>query len=483
MSAQRLLYLDKRHLRAFAWQGGSLQDEGSFADTPDGHAAFAGYVATRRRSTFSLLVDSDDEIHSEESIPDLRGQERRQLIARRLAQHFPQPALTIATSLGYEQGLRRNEKLLLSSLGHAAGFEPWRRALRQLAAPLRGIYAPSQLNGSLLARLDEKHPRCLLFTLNGNTLRENWLVDGVTRFSRRLTLADAADGEPGASIVREAGRLHQYLLNQRQLGPDEPVTVVVIADPADIESIRPSAAGSGLLNFSLVDTRLAAGKLRLRTSASIVTPELFYLQLLASKAPQQQFAPPDWRHDWRLPRIRRALAALSLLAIAGSALSTALTHSEIAHLQESARQIEEATAALRRSHPEPAPSRPESGISGDILRQIGMQHAELMQQQAQPGSGWNMVSQALEQVPSAHLEELDWKIVPSAKSTAQGISETITLRGSLQINPQAPGSEELAFAQLLDHLRNAPSRRVSILQAPHGNANQRFAVEITRSLP
>lgn len=490
MSAKRLLYLEPQQMSAYVWQGGVLQAEGCFSDTPDGHAAFAEYAAAHPTSRFSLLADIDEEIHTTENIPWLRGSERRQLIARRLARHFPEPALNIVTSLGAEQGQRREEKLLFSSLGAPTGFEPW---LKALVTPLRGLYAPSQLNGGLLRRLERKHSCCLLFTLNGNVLRENWMIGQATLFSRRLTLSDQESGEPGATIVREAGQLRQYLLNQRQLSQDKPLQVIVIAAHQHLQSIEQAAAASQKLVFSLIDPQLAAQGIKLRSNIAPLGPQHLYLHRLANSPPPTQFAPTSWRDELKPIRIRRGLTVLSLLTIVGSTLWAVQTDREIARLQASAQQIAEEIAALQQRQTLAAAKQPGPGLSGETLKRIVLQHAELTQQQGLPGPAWNMLSQALTQVPAATLDELDWKIAPPETSTAAGNRETLTLRGSIQFNPQQPGAGRLAFEQLVDHLRNAPSRKVSILQAPASqmpNDGQlsdppprRFAIEITRSLP
>jgi hypothetical protein len=117
---------------------------------------------------------------SRKLIPFLRGADRQALITRKIGQHFLGTSLAAAISLGYEKTQRKNEKLLLSALTNPAHFAPWlQRHRTPPKSPLAGIYTVAQLGGQLLKKLGQNPAgRCLLLTLQDQSIRESYLVGG-----------------------------------------------------------------------------------------------------------------------------------------------------------------------------------------------------------------------------------------------------------------------------------------------------------------
>jgi hypothetical protein len=58
-----------------------------------------------------------------------------------------------------------------------------------------------------------------LLTLQDHSIRESFLVDGQTLFSRMAPLTDSSIAGIASSFAAEAGKLHQYLVaNARLVG-------------------------------------------------------------------------------------------------------------------------------------------------------------------------------------------------------------------------------------------------------------------------
>jgi hypothetical protein len=235
--SSRLLYLNAQRLSAFAWQGGRLLAEGVFASDDDGLRQFAEYLTGHSGSDFSLLANVAEEGHVQELIPFLRGADRQALITRKIGQHFLGTSLAAAISLGYEKTQRKNERVLLSALTNPAHFAPWLQAIDTAEVPLAGIYTVAQLGGQLLKKIGQNAGRCLLLTLQDQSIRESYLVGGHAHFSRMAPLTDSSIGGIARSFAAEASKLHQYLIGQRLIGRDDVLPVYIVAHPL---SIRPS---------------------------------------------------------------------------------------------------------------------------------------------------------------------------------------------------------------------------------------------------
>ncbi|HEX6734778.1 MAG TPA: hypothetical protein VF096_08185 [Azonexus sp.] len=502
MSARRLLYLNTHRLTAYVWRQGSLHAEGAFDHSDDGLQAFAHYLAQQRDSHFSLLANIAEEGHVLETIPFLQGRDRQTLIARKIGQHFLGSPLAAAFSLGYEKTRRKNEKLLLSALTNPTHFEPWLERIGDAEAPLAGLYTVAQLGGALLHKLGEASKRCLLLTMQDHSIRESYLADGRTLFSRMAPLNDSSIAGIASSFAAEASKLQQYLIGQRLVGRDERLPVFIVAYPPAIPAIAKACPEHGNLSFTIIDSHVAAGKLGLKTLPEDNRCDLLFLQLLAIAPPRQQFASDGHRHDYRLTQLRRGIIATGLVALLAGLLFTAREYYTTHTLREETAALQASERMLEARYREIAATFPQLGIDNDTLRRLTSQHAELGRQQRQPEQALRRLSRAVEPMPAIVLERIEWRIgrdSPGNPQAIDGHEEVTIVRGHLQLAPAATIRQVLgSFDQFVNLLRRDPDNAVRVLQPPvdmesgrplrggdeirDGDQARAFAVEITRTL-
>ena len=502
MIPRRLLYLNTHRLSAYLWRHGKLSPEGAFENGDEGLARFAEYLAAHRQSHYSLLANVTEEGHVLETIPFLRGADRQALITRKIGQHFLGTPLAAAFSLGYEKHQRKNEKLLISALTNPAHFEPWLHCINSAAAPLAGVYTVAQLGGQLLKKLGLANGRCLLLTLQDHSIRESYLVNGQTLFSRMAPINDSSIAGVASSFSAEAGKLHQYLIGQRLIGRDETLPAFIVAYPPAIPAIEHACPDRGHLAFSIIDSHVAASKLGLHTPPEDSRSDFLFLHLLATAAPNQQFAGEAHRHDFRLSQIRQGIIATGLIALLGGLLFSAKENYDAYALRQEARTLQASEADLNWRYQEISATFPQLGIDNETLRRLTTRHTELSRQQHQPGPAYSLVSRALDQMPNIILESIEWKIGRSGPSTAaiiEGNEEITTIRGAIRPAANATARQILAsFEQFAELLRSDPSHVVSVLQQPFDMESGRalrggdredesgqprqFAVEITRKI-
>lgn len=463
MTARRLLYLDLQGLTAWQSQRGKLLPEGHFDESPTGLEAFARYLARQHNSHFFLLTNLAEEAQALETIPYLQGNNRQAVIERRIAQLFPGNALTTTRSLGYEQDQRKNEKLLISALANSARLDPWLQQIDQCRAALSGVYSISQLGGLLLEKLGQPVKRCLLLTQVNDSIRESYLVDGATLFSRQTNLDEPHISHLASTFASEAARLQQYLISQRLIGPGESLTVRIMAHPQALPAIREACLNDAHRCFEFIDNQAAATKLGLQTPPDDSRCESLFLQLLAHAAPRQQFASALHRRHFRLGQIRKTLIAAATMAVISSVLFTGwmrYTHqalaSETAELLTAERDLSARLQHLSTNSPSP-------GLDLDSLRQLSHEQRELQRQQGQPEQAYCLISQALDLMPAITLARIDWNLPPLAESTA----EIITLQGRVTLADAASPRQILAtLDQFIERLRALPGITLSLQQSP-----------------
>jgi hypothetical protein len=498
VTARRLLYLNTHRLSAYLWQGGRLHAEASFANGEEGLAAFSDYLGSHRKSEFALLANIAEEGHVLETIPFLQGADRQALITRKIGQHFMGSPLAAAFSLGYEKTRRKNEKLLLSALTNPAHFDPWLQRIGEAEAPLAGIYTVAQLGGRLLQKLGDKDKRCILLSLQDHSIRESYLVNGQTLFSRMAPINDSSIAGIASSFTAEASKLQQYLIGQRLIGRDESLPVFIIAHPAALPAIEKACPEHGKLHFAIVDSHQAAAKLGLKTPPEDNRCDLLYLHLLATSPPRQQFAGAAHRHDYRLAQLRRGIIACGLIIFLGGLLFAARESYIAWSLANETRQLLASQQEFDDRYGEVSGRFPQLGIDKDTLRQLTDRYAELSRQQRLPEQTLQRLSRVLDQVPAVTLSGIEWQIGRNPTDN-QDSQEITTVRGSIDSDATASIRQVLAiFETFTDRLRIDPDNRVRVLQPPYDMESERslrggdevensrqprtFAIEITRTV-
>src|SRR5688572_10871649 len=131
MADKRLLYFTAQSVTAYKWKGGDLTADQVFSGSDEGVAAFGTYVSDSPKALYYMLVDLVEEDFSQESIPAVRGKDRRSLLDRKIAQRYRDTTLALALSLGTSMtGGRREEKVLFASFTNTQPFQPWLSVLR-----------------------------------------------------------------------------------------------------------------------------------------------------------------------------------------------------------------------------------------------------------------------------------------------------------------------------------------------------------------
>ncbi len=495
----RLLYLNTHRLAAYTWQQGHLRSEGAFDNNDDGFNQFSRYLSAHAKDRFTLLANVAEEGHARENIPFLRGTDRETLIARKIGQHFQGTPLATAISLGYEKTQRKNEKLLLSALTNPAHFEPWLLRLANAEVALTGIYSLAQLGGALLKKLGLHDRRCLLLTQQDHSIRSSYLIDGQTHFSRMAPLLDSSIAGIASAFATESGKLHQYLIGQRQIGRDESIPVFILAHPLTVPAIEKACPDTGQLNFSIIDSHTAASKIALHTLPEDNRADLLFMHMLTIAPPGQQFSNDKHRHHFRLSQVRNGLLAAGFVALVASSLYSAKQFYDAHSLREEMQALRSSETELNQHYQEAANTLPQLGIDNDTLRQLTTQYTELTRQQALPGPAFRQISQALDQMPAIRLEGIEWRNDTAYDSTKKTAQEVTVVHGSIAVAHTDTRKLLGVFDNFVELLRAQSDVSISVLRRPvdiesgstlrggdgaeEGVKPHPFTIEVTRRKP
>ena len=410
LAKPRILYFTGEESLVYRSAGAALEVEARFAGE-GALAAFRAYLENQRGALFAVLADVAGEDFHEEQVPSLRGGDREQLLARRLAQRYRDTRLAAALSLGHvTTAERRNERVLLASFTNTQLLTPWLDALEEAGARLAGVYSVPLLAPALAASLGARESRVLVVTVNRAGVRQCYVESGRLRFARLERSVELASPQALAAFVHsETQRLVQYLVTLRALPRDGgPVHAVVVAPPGERATFEQALPSDARLNVRTIDFAEALRLAKLRRAPQDALAEALFVHLAAKKPPQQQFASRDDRRRYLLWQLQRGIVAAGAAAFVVCALVGGSRWLEAMGVRERANeQIVEARNAAQRYERITA-SFPVTDTSTENLKVTVVEFRRIAERSASPEHALAHVSRVLERYPQFELDALRW---------------------------------------------------------------------------
>ena len=475
MKPQCLLYLSAHQMAAYRWRAGSLTTEGSFDLTAEGVSEFSAYLLRNRKRCFALLANVAEEGFQTETIPFLRGKDRREVIARKLGQVFFNAPLTAAVSLGYEKSQRKNERVLLASLSNYAFLAPWLTAIAENGVALAGMYSLPSLAPTLLRQLRRTDTTCLLLTVQDQSIRQSFIRDGQLLFSRITPLSDSSIVGLAQAFATEAVKLQQYLTSQRLLARGQQVTAFILAHATCRAALQETCADSPMLRFEMLDLAECAQATHFSFSGTESASERLFLNLLVTAPPALQFADDDLRHPYHLALLRSALLWSGTLILGGCLAYAGFRYYETRSVRQETVVLQANTSVAKQRYQAIVGTLPSIAADGVTLRRLITFYGDLQKNSATPAGLYREISRALDAVPSADLESIVWQVGGDAGLNSRlkpsplvpAGCEAAIVSGTINLPSNTTPRQLLqSFDRLVAALRANPKLEVSVLKRP-----------------
>ncbi|GHD61730.1 hypothetical protein [Jeongeupia chitinilytica] len=449
----------------------SWRADAQFAPDPRGLADLGAYCLHHPLRRFRILVLGGDEEFRFDTLPPVRGRDRRTLIRRRLELAFRGTPYRQARQLG-------PDALLLSALTQRDPLDAVVHALLAAGCAIAGIHTASALLGGVLARLSLLDgPTLLLSPLPDAGIQLAWLMPDGLRFARVgqghrcFRSADPATLAP--VLADEVALTLRYLAGERQLQRDGGVTVCLLDAALRVQQLAP------LLQQHLDDTGEAAqvGALPLEAlSAALKLSGSGDLPaLMAGALPQLPlsagYAGADACRFDRVRLLRRRLrwtgAAVLGVAVLGSAAIwldartlAARTDAQLARLRMLRHESQQVSDELvRRDVGDPV-----------ALRAVSRLYRSGMASWPSAEAGARDLSRIVAAVPGIRIDALAWDVAQPAEpgaDTPQGTTWTQHVSLSGHVQPPADARQALQQVDaLVARLRAESGMRVDVVSLP-----------------
>ncbi len=419
---KRLLYFTSRQVAAYRWAGGRLESEALFSNREESIGEFARYLGAAPRALYYLLVDVVEEDFHHETIPYLRGKDRRTLLARKLAQRYRDLTLSVTLSLGYESGARREESVLFSSFTNTQLFQPWLTALRAARSRVVGVYSIPLLSPLVGKRIGVQAGRYLLVSLQSGGLRQSYVENGHIRFSRLGVPQSQQPADLARECATESMRIQQYLTNVRIYPRDAgPLDVVVLAPAEQVAVFRAECINSPQVRFQVSDLDQACRSAGLRGFPEGLLAERLLLQVLATVQPREQFAQDRERRFYHIWRARVSLVASGAAVLAFCLLLSGLHVVDFNSITDLTRADDLQQKVLSSQYDRLQSQFPKTPTSRENLKGLVANFNVVEHQKAPIGRMLAEISQALAAAPQIELERIDWQVgVTPRRASAAG---------------------------------------------------------------
>ncbi len=448
MYRKHLLYLTNERLLSTVWRDGKVLATESFDVDEAGQSAFAVYLKRWAALRVYLLVDLIEEDFRLDTIPHVRGGDRRALLNRKLTQIYRATLYRHALVQGRETTGRRDDRVLYTSVTNSELLSPWLNAIDAARAPLVGIYSAPLMSPRLLKHIGVTAKHVLLVTLHqGDHLRQNYIQSGQIKFSRMTPLPAQASANLMQVISEEVRKAWHYLESLRFFEAGEELQVCVIADPPELGNTA-SFDQSGML-YQFFDIGQVAKSVGVKRPLNSSNADWIFLTLLSRSARHNHFAQPNEMRRafiWRLKQIAIATGVGALLASAslGSAnfVDGKLTATQVKQIQEETARIENERQIIMRGLPT-------THVAPDVMSNFVSFYNQTVKDAPDFTRAVVGLSHVWSRFPNAQLSDLSWTLTKdpnrfSLSNTAMGMDIPAQSQQGSVDQPNVPKDIDLA---------------------------------------
>lgn len=408
-----LIVVSARQVSVARWGNGRFATCDIFPYSDDGLSAFRDYLAQIRNLPVHMLVDAVEEDYRFESLPYTGGSERREMVNRKLRQHYRNSPYCSALRQGRDSGKRRDERYLFCALTNPELITAWVQAVIDRKLPLAGIYLLSTASQGLIEKLQLRQTNLLVASINSSGLRLTFFRDQMLRISR-LVRIDSTGAQAIKSCADEISNTRLYLHALRVMTIEEQLSVLIVDSD---NSLTELAGAIERDNPSIECLRLGReeiiARLGIPAPALDSSADALYLHLLGLRSPDSNLAPAEVTFGYRMHRGRRGIYALAgITAIAIGAWCVFNWYQIIGTDIDIKSDVETAAAEAAQLHAqylETARQFPAVPTSAENLQRAVEIAQKIGASTRSPESMMIIVSRALDQNPAIKLKNFSWK--------------------------------------------------------------------------
>lgn len=467
--ARLLLALHDEGYTLARWRGGRCVEQLCGPNSEAGRASCRRLLTRHAGLPLSMVLDTAAEEYRMEVLPHARGSARRELVARRLRQQFPDTPFCDAVLAGRSAAGRRDDRYQFAACLAPQALAPWVTLVEDSAVLLAGIHLLPTVCEPLVRRLARRAPHVLALVTTSSGLRVLYCHDGRLHSVRRQPPVGGSAEHRAAAYLEIIGTTRLYLDAVQAVAVDQPLMVVLI-DPQDLEATTARHIAAARPAYACLHAGSAAlmQALKIGDAARVAEADAsLFLHLLAWRIPALNLAPASVRGSYAALQIRRRVYGVAGVLAALTGVGYLQLHEEAESLARRTRAIAQPTAAAPAPGVVLAPAELPGGVLRDALRVADA----LSGAAGGPQAAFATAGGVLTHHDGLRLHELDWRRAASPGSVAPGTTparaqETLELTLEVPDAATAPAALVRVRAFMADLDRSPSVARTRLLRLP-----------------
>ena len=344
----RVLLVGGERAILYLFESGELAEAYIFGSDDHGLASFRRALVELAPAPLCVLVDIVEEEYRQESIPHVRGADRRAVLERKYARLFRGTPYHTALFQGREPDERRDDLLLLTAITRPELLTPWLDSLLAHKVPVVGIYSLPILSQRLLRRIGATGPNVLLISLQkASGLRQTFFRDGHLKISRLAHMPRLGSVPFATHLMGELEKLRRYLNSLALIAHESPLTVYILSHGQLLGELEEYCHDTDEEKFFLLDVDDAARRIGMDKAIDSHYADAIFARLLLGGPPPQSYAQPEETKFYSLHRMRIGLSVAGLMLLLGSAGWSGFNFIEGVIFKEQALDAEQKAAFYR----------------------------------------------------------------------------------------------------------------------------------------
>lgn len=437
-----VLYATVSFLVAGVWRNRKLLSFQVFQHDDAGKIAFKQFLQINVESKIYLIVDAVEEDYRLETLPHTTGNERSELLARKLNHAYRGLNFRMAHFIARDTDKRKDDKYLFAALNNTDFLQSWLDCIEMLQAQLVGIYLLPMISQAIVAKLNVDAPHILLCELLESGLRQTYLHKGHIRMSRLASIQGNMQSKLGYNYLVETEKTRLYLISQRYLAKDTQLDVVLPTLDMANNEMRDELSLEQGFDCRNVDLKLLAKSEGIDPSLLQSNPELLHMQLLINGVVPDSLAPSNLTKSHQIQHIKYWLitsawmvASLGLLAVIYYLLQLYDGH-------EKFQQVAQETVFKQRQYDEVAKNFPVAPVASEDLK-VAVELEKQLISYPMPHRMMQLISQALETEQMIQINRVHWMLTTDVQVVD---NEVAAEQQNMESNSQSGASlYEIAF--------------------------------------
>ncbi|GEM_PF-1747506 len=416
MATDIVLHLSNRFIKVFKVFKHKIHEETRFDIVDQNTQAFRVFLHELGQHPVRIVINTKGELLNFQKMPRIFGQDRKNLLERKIQQIAPDNEFTYVHKLGYEKTKKRDEQILICALSNSEHLKPWLDCLFQNHNPVLGIFSTPIIRETVCQLLSPDEHSLIVSTSKNREKgklqsRQCYFINGKLVLNRVESNNLRADVY--SDIFREMARTRNYLLRAHKIDHNKKLPTYLIIDSLDVEQATQSSSQLSQIQLNILTFDELAQIIGMRSSPDRADFDNITAFLCARKHRWKNHYQSDTsRYFLHHHQLNIGMKVASIAVFLSVLLYGTLSWLDIQQVKNGIANTQTAISQINRQIDAIPPSTKIKGYTPIQIRSLMQANETINKRIARPAHILNPVSMVLVNHPLIKLRKIEWQKTP-----------------------------------------------------------------------